>query len=82
MKPPQNCSTALPIGTNLSVDERLKILANLMVDRILEEETKYRERLKIDPNTKRIYETCMCPGCQKGRIETNSKVNKNILNTD
>ena len=69
MKHPQNSSSALPLGTNLSVDERLRILANLMVDRIIQEETKYQERLKTDPRAKRIYETCQCKACIKRRAE-------------
>jgi len=73
MKVRQNSSIALPIGTNLSVNERLKILANLMVDRIIEEEAKYQERLKTDPNAKRIYESCECPKCKQRRLENNTK---------
>jgi hypothetical protein len=73
MKPANNSSTVLPISSNLSTEERLRILANLMVDRIIEEEAKYRERLKTDPNAKRIYETCECPRCKQKRQDKLSK---------
>ena len=76
----KNSSTVLPIGTNVSVDERLRILANVMIDRIFEEEKKYQERLKTDPRAKRIYETCQCKACIKRRAEETSR-GKSTLNS-
>lgn len=42
--------------SDLTVEDRLKIFANMMVDRIIEEEAKFQEKLKTDPKAKRIYE--------------------------
>ena len=44
----------------LSPQERIQYLASLMIDRIIEEEQKYKEKLKTNPNAKRIYESCPC----------------------
>ena len=47
----------------LTTEERLDLLANIIIDRIIGEEKLYKERLKTDPNAKRIFETCEC-GCR------------------
>ena len=51
----------------LPTEDRLRIFANIMVDRIIEEEANYKEQLKKDPNAKRIYETCTCEKCVNKR---------------
>ena len=56
MKFTQNNPQPSTFPFNLSTEDRIKFLANIMVDRILEEEKKYKERLKVDPKAKRIYE--------------------------
>ena len=73
MSSSKNNASVLPIGINLSVDERLRILANLIIDRTFEEEAKYQKRLKTDPRAKRIYETCQCKACIKRRTEKTSQ---------
>ncbi len=57
-----------PLGPymNLSTEERLDLLADIVIDRILEEEKLYKERLKTDPNAKRIFELYKC-GCRDKR---------------
>lgn len=46
---------APPSTLKLSNDERMDIFANMIVDRVLEEEQLYIETLKKDPNSKKGF---------------------------
>lgn len=50
---------------HLSKDDRLKMFAQMIVDRIIEEEERYQKELKKNPDAKRIYEKCDCPKCKQ-----------------
>jgi len=52
---------------NLSTEERINIFANLIVDRVIEEEKIFQVRQKKDQHAKRIYETCECSKCKQNR---------------
>ena len=61
---PENPKTRpLSPYAHLTKEERLKVFANMIVDRIIEEEELYKERLKTDPNAKRIFDMCECEKC-------------------
>lgn len=40
----------------LTDDERLDLFADILIERTIEEEKLYKQRLKTDPNAKRFYE--------------------------
>lgn len=63
--------------SHLSVEDRLKILANIIIDRAIEEEAAYRERLKTDPHAKRIYDTCTCKECvtRRKKLQDDATIN-------
>lgn len=69
----ENTRPALPYG-HLNTEERIKVLANLIIDRVIEEEKLYKERLKTDPNAKRIFEDCQCEKCLRKRQIQSDKV--------
>ncbi len=54
--------------SHLSTNERLQVFANIIVDRIIEEEQIYKEKLKTDRDAKRIYENCACEKCRIKRL--------------
>lgn len=53
---------------DLTPEERIRFLANTIIDKIIEEENIYQEKLKANPDAKRIYETCECKKCKVKKI--------------
>lgn len=56
------------------LQDGLKAFANVIVDRIIEEEQIYQESLRTDPNAKRIYDTCTCSKCMEKRKRKSTPV--------
>lgn len=66
---------------NLTIEERMDIIANIIIDRTLEEESLYRERLKTDPNAKRIFDLCECDKCKAKRAKEFKKIKNKLANS-
>lgn len=57
----------------LTSEGRLDLLADIVIERILEEEKLYKERLKTDPHAKRVFEVCKCEKCSNKNTSQASK---------
>ena len=60
----------------LTGDETIDFLADIVIERIIEEKNRIKEKMKNDPNAKKIYGTCECNTCWIKRLRIAAKQRK------